>query len=298
MVGWAPLRSATGAWLLVMALCTGCSTSDGGGTGVGGAGGVGGASGGLGGAAPSYQGTVEGVAVDVAGDPIEGLGVSLCFTVCRITETDAGGTFRFDGVDPAVQVIENIGLPGDDPRAAALGYSKFFDFVDVGLDEQIVIDRPFVVPSVVTEGPLSGPQAFSLAGGLEVAFDADRFGTEDNPLPTPAMALHFGAAEIPEVNWPTRGYDGWRILRAWAFAVWDLHAEDAFTVTAPLGDAGPLPADSDVAFLVADYTYGFVNGTFFEEAAEVTPDGTALVTPAGAGIDRATLLLAVVRDAP
>jgi len=262
-----------------------------GGSNVGGSGGDGAAA-----VVPKYHGSVSGQVVDQDGNPLATLGVSLCFTVCRIVDTDAAGVFSFEGVDPGTQVIENIGLPTNDPRSAVLVHTKFFDFVTVGDDEVITIDRPFVIRKVDTDGPLSGPQQLTLDGGLEVGFDADAFGTTDNPLPSPAMELYFGATEIPLQDWPVRGHDGWTILRAWGFAVWDLHHEDEFTVSAALGDAGPLPAGSDVAFLVADYTYGFVNGVFFEEDAVLSADGATISTTANGGLDRSTLLLAVVRD--
>jgi len=269
----------------------GSGASSTGGSGSGGSDGGGGGS-----TVPEYHGSVSGQVVDEDGNPLATLGVSLCFTVCRIVDTDAAGMFSFEDVDPGTQVIENIGLPTDDSVSAALVYTKFFDFVTVGVDETIVIDRPFVVRKVDTDGPYTGPQQLSLQAGLEVGFDADVFGTPDNPLPSPAMELYFGATEIPQQDWPVHGHDGWTILRAWGFAVWDLHHENEFAVAAALGDAGPLPADSEVAFLVADYTYGFVNGIFFEEEAVLSADGTSLSTPANGGLDRSTMLLAVVRD--
>ena len=253
-------------------------------------------SGGGGGNEPTYHGSVSGTVVDDQGQPLAALGVTLCSTLCRVVDTDAGGAFLFEGIEPDMQVLENLGLPGDDFVAAALVTSYFFDFVSVGVDEEIVIERPFVVRTLDTSGPLTGPQQLTLDGDLEVAFSADLFDTEDNPLPSPAMELHFGATEIPQADWPTAGYDGWSLLRVWGLAVWDLHEDDAFAVTAPLGAAGPLPAGSEVAFLVADYTYGFMNGKFREEEAELSADGMSIVTPAGKGIDRATMWLAVVRD--
>jgi hypothetical protein len=261
-----------------------------------GSGGAGGAN--TGGNAAEYAGSVSGTVIDEDGNPIETLGVSLCFTVCRVVETDATGAFTFMGIEPATQVIENIGWPTTDPISAALVYTKFFDFVTIGVDEAVTIERPFVMRRVDTDGPLTGAQQLTLAGGLEIGFDADLFGTTDNPLPSPAMELYFGAVEIPERDWPTRGHEGWRILRAWGLAVWDLHRDDAFVVSAPLGTAGPLPAGSEVAFLVADYTYGFQNGVFFEEAATLSADGTTLSTASDGGLDRSTMWLAVVRDEP
>lgn len=292
---WAACAGA--CWLAVAGL--GCDEPNATHDGLGGDGGAGGDNiGGSTSSSPAYHGSVSGTVVDEDGAPIEALGVSLCFTVCRVVETDAMGGFLFVDVEPAVQVIENIGLPTDDPISAALVYTKFFDFVTIGEDEQVSIERPFIVRRVDTDGPLDGPQQLTLAGGLEVSFDADRFGTSENPLPSPAMELHFGAVEIPPEDWPAQGYDGWRILRAWGLAVWDLQEQDAFTVTAPLGGAGPLPSGSEVGFLVADYTYGFKNGDFWEEDAVLSADGMSISTAPSGGLDRSTMWLAAIREQP
>jgi hypothetical protein len=141
-----------------------------------------------------------------------------------------------------------------------------------------------------------GEQHLELDGGLEVAFDADVFGEQDLALLGLPHEVYFGAVEIPERDWPTGGLGDWTILRAWSTAIWDLEETDAFQVRAPLGDAGPLSADAEVAFLVADYTFGFINGVFSEEPAVLSEDGTAIVTPEEGGLDRSTLWLAVARD--
>jgi len=54
-----------------------------------------------------------------------------------------------------------------------------------------------------------------------------------------------------------------------------------------------LAADAEVAFLVADYTHGFMNGEFFEEAATLSEDGRTVSTLDG--IDRTTMWMAVTR---
>jgi hypothetical protein len=259
--------------------------------------GGGGAGAAAGGSSPSYHGSVQGTVHDEGGAPLAALGVTLCSDVCLVTETDPSGVFLFEGVAPRAQVVESIGYPGPDLAASAQSYTRFFDIVDVALDEQIVIARPFVMRATVSPaGPLSGPQQLILDGGLEVGFDADLFGVPGNPVPSPAVELFLGAVEIAEADWPRGGLDGWTILRAWGLAVWDLESDDAFEVVAPLGAAGPLPAGSEVAFLVADYTHGFLHGVFFEEAAELSADGMAIQTPATGGIDRATMWLAVTRN--
>jgi hypothetical protein len=99
---------------------------------------------------------------------------------------------------------------------------------------------------------------------------------------------------IPQADWPTGGLSEWTIQAAWTLAIWDLEAEDAFDVTATLPTA--LNEGTEAAFLVADYTYGFTNGRFFEEAAELDAQRITLRTAGDAGLDRTTLWLAVSRS--
>ncbi len=279
--------------LPILAVAVACSPASGP-SGIGASGG-----GGDGGGEPEFRSSVRGQAVDEDGGPLASLAVTLCAEICLVSITDESGEFLFEQVRPAQQVLENLGYPGTDQAASALVHTRFFDVVPVGVDEQIVLDRPYVVYKVVDpKGPLAGAQQLSLSGGLEVSFDADLFGTDDNLLPAPAEAVHFGAVELPKKDWPTGGLGSWTVLRAWGMAVWDLHHEDAFAVVAPLAQAGPLPAGTEVGFLTADYTHGFLNGIFFEEAGELTADGTAIRTPVAAGLDRSTLWLAVARLNP
>ncbi len=148
-----------------------------------------------------------------------------------------------------------------------------------------------MVHQVDSVGPLAGPQDLELGDGLQVRFDADTLGV----LPAPATAVYLGATLLPEPDWPVGGLGGWTVVGAWGLATWDLHAEDGFAVRATPPLAQPLNPSSEVAFLVADYTYGFLNGVFFEEAADLSPDGLTWTTPADAGLDRTTLWLAVTR---
>lgn len=243
-----------------------------------------------------YHGSVQGLAVDDEGTPLAGLTVTLCSEVCLVEPTDDEGVFRFDGVRPSSHVLENLLYPGEDQAASAIEYTKFFDLLPVAEDERVILDRPYVVRRVPERfGPLSGMQNLTFESGLEVSFDADRFDPEVDLLTSGAEELDLGAVEIPREEWPAGGLSGWSILRVWGLLVWDLHDDDVFAVRAPLGDAGPLPEGTEVAFLVADYTYGFQHGVFFEEEAELSDDGTAIVTPADGGLDRATLWLAVAK---
>jgi len=235
--------------------------------------------------------TVTGTVVDATGAPLADLTIALCGQVCLLDDTDADGVFFFDEVLVGAMVLENFGVPGDEPAVDVRDWTRFFDLVDVGEDEDIVLDRPYVVHPVDSAGPLTGPQDLDLGDGLQVRFDADALGV----LPAPATAVYLGATSIPEADWPTGGLGDWTVVGAWGLATWDLHADDGFAVRATPPLAQPLEPSSDVAFLVADYTYGFLNGIFFEEAAELSSDGLSWSTPADQGLDRTTLWLAVTR---
>ena len=235
--------------------------------------------------------TVTGTVVDATGAPLANLTIALCGQVCLLDETDADGVFFFEEVLDGAMVLENFGVPGDEPAVDVRDWTRFFDLVDVGEDEDVVLDRPYVVHAVDSAGPLTGPQDLDLGHGLQVQFDADALGV----LPAPATAVYLGATSIPEADWPVGGLGDWTIAGAWGLATWDLHAKDGFAVQATPPLVQPLDPSSDVAFLVADYTYGFLNGIFFEEAAALSPDGLTWTTPAGAGLDRTTLWLAVTR---
>lgn len=244
----------------------------------------------------SGDSTVTGSVVDQDGAPLAGLTIALCRQVCLLDATDAAGVFFFDEVLPGAQVLESFGAPGTAPALDVRQWTRFFDFVDVGEAEDIVLESPQVVYRVdQAAGPLTGPQDLDLGGGLRVEFDADRFGIEGNPLPSPAEAVHVGATVIPEADWPVGGLGDWTVLGAWGLAIWDLHDEDGFAVQASPALAEPLDPATEVAFLIADYTYGFLNGAFFEEAAELSADGFTWITPSSAGLDRTTLWLAVAR---
>ena len=244
---------------------------------------------------PEGTATVIGRVIDELGEPIAKLSVSLCGEVCLIEATAEDGTFEFVGVRQGTKVIEPTLVPsGDDLSLAVRSWSRFFDFVDVADGAIVEIDRDFILrrlPDVT--GPLLGDQELSLIPGLQVRFDADEV-LADGPLPVGAEEIWLGAVAIPQADWPRGGLSEWTIQAAWTLAIWDLEAEDAFHVTATLPTA--LNEGTEVAFLVADYTYGFTNGRFFEEAAELDAQRITLRTAGEAGLDRTTLWLAVSRS--
>ena len=231
---------------------------------------------------------------DEFGVPIADLSITLCGMVCLLGETDAEGRFEVLGVDAGVKVLEPALVPFDDDLEAAVkSWTRFFDFVEVGEGEAIVIDEPFVMLRVDnTVGPLSGPQMLQPLPELSIGVDADAI-LASGALPIGIDAPWLGAREVPSELWPEHGLEDWTILAAWSLAVWNLEAPDGFAVEAALAEA--LAPDTEVAFLVADYEYGFTHGVFFEEAAQLSDDGLRVITPLDGGLDRATMWLVVTR---
>ena len=244
---------------------------------------------------PPGTASVSGRVTDEQGDPIANLSLSLCGEVCLIEPTAEDGSFLFTGVRQGAKVIEpTLVPPGDDLSLAVRSWSRFFDLIEVADGEIVEISREFVlrqVPEVA--GPLIGHQELNLLPDLQLRFDADEV-LADGPLPVGADDIWLGAVAIPHLDWPTGGLGDWTIQAAWTLAIWDLEAEDAFEVTATLPAA--LDEGVEVAFLVADYTYGFSNGRFFEEAAELDAQRITLRTAGDAGLDRTTMWLAVSRS--
>ena len=238
-----------------------------------------------------YDSRVEGVLTDPEGTPLAGVKVTLCSTLCQVVDAGADGSFVFVGAWPGNNVLETTTYPGEDQVSAVLEWSRAFDMLPVAEDEQIVLSDPLVVHPVTTVGNLTGPQDLSFAD-LQVVFDADA--VIERGIPYPAEQVALGAAVVPEANWPD-GVGDWTVHKAWSLAVWDLRVDDGFAVTATLDTA--IPSGREVAFLVADYTHGFREGTFFEEAATLSGDGLTLSTPTDAGLDRTTLWLAASRPA-
>ncbi len=238
-----------------------------------------------------YDSRVEGTLTDPQGTPLGGVKVTLCATVCQVVDAEADGSFVFLGAWPGNNVLETTTYPGEDQATAVLEWSRAFDMLPVAEDEQIVLSDPLVVHPVTTVGALTGAQDLSFAD-LRVVFDADA--VIERGIPYPADQVAIGAAILPEAHWPD-GVGDWTVHKAWSLAVWDLRVDDGFAVTATLDTA--IPAGREVAFLVADYTHGFREGSFFEEAATLSEDGLTLSTPSDAGLDRTTLWLAASRPA-
>lgn len=232
--------------------------------------------------------SVQGSLMDANGLGIGGVTMTLCRIVCRTAVTDALGDFAFPVTEAVDQVLENLNYPGDDPVSAVASTPRVYRIVPiVGTDPvQLapLVMRQVTAPSEV----LTGPTHLELNGGLDVDFDADRL----EHLPAPE-SLTLGAVAIPDPGWPQDGLMGWAIQGAWILAVWDVRVEGGFQVRAPL--TVPLPPGTTVASLVADYTYGFLHGTFRAQAAPLSPEGRSIQTPEGDGSLRASLWLALAK---
>jgi len=244
---------------------------------------------------PKRTATVSGHVIDEAGNPVAELLVSLCGEVCLIEPTGADGRFLFEGVAAGVKVLEPTLVPaGDDLEQAVRSWTRFFDLVEVGEGEALELPTPFVLRRVAgAQGPLVGSSSFDLLPELRVTVDADAV-LEHGPLPVGAEDIWLGAVAIPQDAWPQGGLQDWTVKAAWGLAIWDLEAEDAFEVIATLPE--PIDTGAEVAFLVADYTFGFSEGRFFEEAAQLDAEGSTMRTAPGGGLDRATMWLAVSRN--
>lgn len=242
---------------------------------------------------PEWTARVAGRVVTAEGDGVPELPVSLCGVVCLVADTDPAGNYLFEQVPAGPKVIEPAVVPvGDDFAVSVRSWTRFFDFVQVADGDDITLD-PITLHRVDgAVGPLSGAQDLQLLPDLRVAFDVGVI-LDEGPLPAGADDVWLGALAIPQIDWPTDGLDGWTVHAAWGLAIWDLEAEDEFAVTATL--PAPLPSGTEVALLVADYNYGFVNGLFFVEEAELSSDGVTLTTPTEAGLDRTTMWLAASR---
>ncbi|MCO4770642.1 MAG: hypothetical protein KDA24_11480 [Deltaproteobacteria bacterium] len=243
--------------------------------------------------APLGTARVAGRVALVDGEGIADLTVSLCGGICLVADTDSEGAFLFPEVPEGPKVIEPAVVPvGDDLAVSVRSWTRFFDFVDVGEGEDITL-APITLHRVPdAQGPLTGPQDMQLLPDLHVAFDVSAI-LDAGLLPLGADDVWLGAVPLPPADWPTEGLDGWTVHAAWGLAIWDLEAEDGFAVTVSLPAA--MPPGDDVAFLVADYNYGFAEGRFFVEEAELSADGLTLTTPSTGGLDRATMWIAASR---
>lgn len=237
-------------------------------------------------------GSLRGTLVYQDGSPVSGVMMTLCSTYCITDDTDDSGEFWFADATAGIHVLENAVLGGDDAAALGERYPRVYDFFEIGSGSDVVLEQPMVLREVVDPlAPLLGPQDLFFDGGLRVQFDADLVGAEGNPLPYPAERVSLGAVMRPADEWPIRGLKGWTVLAVWSLAMWDMKLADGFQVSVQLDEA--LEAEAEVAFLVADYTHGFMTGEFFEETAILSEDGRTVSTLDG--IDRTTMWMAVTR---
>jgi len=229
--------------------------------------------------------SLTGTVVDPSGAPLAELRMTMCGQFCVFASSDADGVFFFERAPAGAAVLENLFAPGEEEA----DWSKFFDIVTVPEGEHVVLEVPVVVPQVAgTVLDLTGTQEIELDGGLTIAFDADAV---EPPLVFETVGL--GGVELPPDRFPTGGLGDWTVLRGWSLVVWDMVAKDGFAATAPLLEA--LPADTEVAFLVADYNHGVETGELVVEDAELSADGLTISTPTVGGLDRTTLVLAAAR---
>jgi hypothetical protein len=225
-----------------------------------------------------------------SGEDVRNLMITLCGSSCYNERTNCEGVVYF----PFAETDEYVLEPLFAPNLEFDRWARSFDFVSYQ-DTEPAIDltaEPFTIPLVEEIEPLgTGAQERVFASGLEVRFDAD-----DVELPFGPEVGTLGAVEIPPERYPTGGLLGWTPVAAWALAVWEMEIEEpeGFQVVAPVPEA--IPEGAEVAFLVAHYDYGIVEGSFEVFPAEIAEDRMSLRTPANQGIDRTTFWIAAMRQ--
>jgi len=227
---------------------------------------------------PPADASLSGTVVDEAGNPIEGIGVTCCSDErCINGTTAADGSFTISNLTANTYVVDNLSFPNND----ILGWSKFFEFIEVGASEAVTVSRDLVLPEVTETVPdileadeslVESPKTIVFQSGLQIDYDR-----VEAALPFNAVSLEnptLGVAEVPEANWPEGGMGSWNILQVWAFAPFEFGMEeegDSFTVHAPLAEA--LEVGTEVGVLWADYDEGIITESFMEAAATLSPDG-------------------------
>jgi hypothetical protein len=223
-------------------------------------------------ATPAAQGSVTGRVVNLTGDPLADIGVSCCSEeMCLITTTDSNGDFFIVGLRANTYVVDNLGYPGSDPEAATLNWSKFFEFVTVGVDEAVVVSKDLVLAEVAEQQQVgSGANSLSYSGGLSLSFDGSAL---DLPfLAAEADPLTVGAVELSETAWPIGGLQGHDIVRAWAFAPFEVGLEASmFSISVAMTES--LAPGTDAVLMWADYTEGIEVEHFESSTATLSADG-------------------------
>ncbi|GEM_PF-2298973 len=241
---------------------------------------------------PEHEGTVSAQVQDPDGNVITGFKVTLCAKVCVDADSDDDGNVYWDNVAPNLYVLENLFAPNGDPIT---GWSRFFVFVDVAEDAQVVLEDPLIVPRVSdTQTELTGAQEIQTQDGLFVRFDADN--VESSPFLADQIA--FGAVALPPEQWPTPGEGAmpaeYTIHGAWALSVWDQVGEDEFHASALLNEA--IPEGRVPLWLTADYELAVFEGEWHEEPAEFDEGDRAFVNTTEAdGLDRTTMWMVASR---
>jgi hypothetical protein len=235
---------------------------------------------------PEFTGSLVGTIVDPDGNAVTDFKVTLCAEVCRDTDSDATGTFTFTNIGPNLYILENLFSPNGDPTTE---WSRFFTFVDIGENEEVTLPTALVVPRVDgTADDLTGAQDIDTTTGLTgVKFDADSV----DPSPFHLDAVAFGAAVIPEAEWPAPGVGmpaDYMIHGAWALSVWDQSLVDGFQATATLDTS--IPDGRTPIWLTADYDLAIENGMWHEDPAQFDGDERNIVmTTEADGLDRTTM---------
>ena len=241
---------------------------------------------------PPPQGSISGRVVDLDSAPLASIGVSCCSDESCLTDTTAAdGTFSIMGLRANTYLCDNLGYPGDDVVAAALDWSKFVEFVPVSEDEEVILPQDLILSQVAERQQVSsGANSLSYAGGITISFDASSL--EIPFLVADVDPLTIGGLEIASPAWPLGGLDDHQVLRAWAFAPFEIGLESgAFSVSITLAEA--LAAGTDLSLMWADYSLGTIAEQFEISSATLSSDGLSVTGE----VDKVSLLM-LVEPAP
>ncbi len=229
-------------------------------------------------------GFLEGTATTEDGAPLVGARVSLCATVCRTSDTDAAGGYRFEGIEGLSYALDVI--PAEEGLATVLV------ILTTTHEEERSLD--FLVPALSTAQDIpQNATELELTSGMFVSLGFDVLDMGFSSATTTA------GVQVAEASWPYVEVEGA------VKAVWYLSPFDVESVEDAAGEHVPLD------FRIAN-SWGWDAGVTYEawEASyiglawnrvgtvEVSADASELTLTEGDGLTVLSTLILVESTTP